>query len=107
MPSLNKSAVTWGPLVWLALATSAFAAIPITVTDLKGRSIEIELVSLSGDSVTFTRTGNAKEYTLPISNFEENSRVLIRKQAELLPAPSPKIEAAVSIGKRRSKGNSY
>ena len=92
---------------WIALATTALCAIPITVTDQKGRSIEIELISVSGDSVTFSPTGNPKEFTLPISNFEENSRKLILKQAELLPPAPAKIDAEVSIGKRRQKKESY
>lgn len=107
MLTRSKSAATVVQLAWLALAATAFGVIPITVTDLKGRSIEIELVSLSGDSVTFCRAGNAKEYTLPISHFEANSQGLIRKQADLLPPPAPKVEADVTIGKRRSKGDSY
>lgn len=94
-------------LAWLALAAAAGAAIPITVTDVKGRSIEIEVVSLSGDSVTFSRTGSAREFTLPINSFEENSRELIRKQAALLPPPVPKISADVSIGKKRKKYSYY
>jgi hypothetical protein len=78
---------------------------PITVTDQKGRAIEIELVSLVSDSVTFRRAG--KEFSLPISNFADASQELIRKEAALIPAVIPKIQPDVVIGKRRQKENSY
>lgn len=79
---------------------------PITVTDQKGRAIEIELVSVANDSVTFNRAG--KEYTLPISNFAEASQQLIRKESDRIPAVIPKIQPDVVIGKRRQKdGSSY
>lgn len=79
----------------------------ITVADLKGRSIEIEVVSVAGDTVTFTRGG--KKFTLPIGNFEEASQTLIRSQT---PAPATaepaKIVADVVIGKRRKdQADSY
>jgi len=100
---------------WAALATSAVGADPLTVTDQKGRSIEIEIVSLTSDAVTFTRKGNPKEFTMPVGQFEKNSQELIRTAAADLPAPAPKpvapvlpkIQADVIIGKRRNKGDSY
>lgn len=90
-----------------ALACTALRAAPITVTDDKGRSIEIELVSLADNSVTFRRQGNPKEFTLPISQFAEPSQQLIRKQASQLPVAPPKIQPEVVIGKRRKLGDSY
>jgi hypothetical protein len=94
-------------LAWIALATAVIAA-PMTVTDLKGRSIEIELVSSVNGSVTFRRVGSPKEYTLPVSNFDQASQDLIRKNAAEIPAAMPKINADVVLGKRRKgKGDSY
>lgn len=78
---------------------------PITVTDQKGRAIEIELVSVVNDSVTFRRAG--KEFSLPIGNFAEPSQELIRKEAGKIPAVMPKIQPEVVIGKRRDKEDSY
>ena len=37
-------------VVWIALLASPLWAIALTVTDLKGRSIAIELISLAGNS---------------------------------------------------------
>jgi hypothetical protein len=92
---------------WIALVSAALGGTPMTVTDQKGRSIDIELVSLSGDSVTFSRKGDPKEFTMPITDFAEISQNLIRKQAALLPTVFPKILPEVVIGKRRSKNDSY
>lgn len=94
-------------LAWMVLESAAFCGTPITVTDQKGRSLDIELISVAGDNVTFSRKGDPKEFTLPISNFAEISQNLIRKQAALMPAAVPKIRPDVVIGKRRSKNDSY
>ncbi len=97
----------FGALVASAtLVANAFAA-PLAVTDDKGRSIEIELVSLVNDSVTFRRSGNPKEFTVPMSQFAEPSQELIRKEASQMPVVVPKIQPEVIIGKRRQKGDSY
>ncbi len=95
-------------VVWLLGAT--FAGHGITVTDQIGRSIEIEVVSVAGDAVTFTRAGTPKKFTLPIGNFDEASQTLIRgqKPAVAAAADSPKIVADVVIGKRRKdQADSY
>lgn len=88
-------------LAWVAFATSAVGGTPMTVADQKGRSIEIELISLANDSVTFRRQGNLKEFILPISNFDAASQELIRKNAAALPPLMPKLQADVVLGKRR------
>lgn len=100
---------------WFALATAAFCGDPLTVTDQKGRSIEIELVSVANDTVTFTRKGNPKEFTMPVGQLDQKSQELVRTAAADLPtvtpkpaAPGlPKIQADVVIGKRRKKEDSY
>lgn len=96
----------------IAMACCVMSASPchaevLQVTDLKGRAIEIELLSLVGDTVNFRRAGNSKEFSLPVSSFAESSQTLIRKSASLIPVPPPKIDTEVVIGKRRSKGDSY
>ncbi|MGL5018880.1 MAG: hypothetical protein ACRDBP_12165, partial [Luteolibacter sp.] len=92
-------------MVCTILSSGLLTAAPLRVTDLKGRAIEIELVSLVGDSVTFSRAG--KTFTLPISNFDEASQGMIRENAAKLPAVLPKIQPDIIIGKRRQKGDSY
>lgn len=94
-------------LAWAVMSGNSLRAAPISVTDQKGRVIEIELVALAGESVTFRRVGDAKEFTLPISNFAEDSQESIRREGARIPAAPPKIEAEVIIGKRREKGDSY
>lgn len=92
----------------LGLFSAVAHAAPLTVTDLKDRSIEIEVVSLSGSNVTFRRPGNPKEFTLPVAQFTESSQELIRKEAAALPAAPPKLSVDVVIGKRRTdKADSY
>ncbi|RYD35068.1 MAG: hypothetical protein EOP87_08005 [Verrucomicrobiaceae bacterium] len=92
--------------LWL-LSAMAHGA-PLSVTDLKGRSIEIDIVSLAGDNVTFRRPGSPKEFTLAVTQFDDASQDLIRKQAAALPAAPPKLSVDVVIGKRRTdKADSY
>jgi hypothetical protein len=92
-------------LVCTVFSCEPLSAAPLRVTDLKGRAIEIELVSLVGDSVTFSRAG--KTFTLPIGNFDETSQEMIRENAAKLPVVLPKIQPDVIIGKRRQKEDSY
>jgi len=108
------------PLVLLTsgvLASSALCGDLLTVADQKGRSLIIQLVALADETVTFTRQGDAKEYKLPISQFDQGSQERIRTQAGEMaasggakaPAAAPyKIQPGVVIGKRRrDKGDSY
>jgi hypothetical protein len=94
-------------LIWVVIFMNPLHAAPITVTDQNGRAIEIELVSAAGESVTFRRTGDAKEFTLPVSSFARESQELIRKEASQIPVVLPKIRPDVVIGKRRHRGDSY
>ncbi len=104
-------------LVWGTLVPAAFCGDLQTVADQKGRSLIIQLVSLSGESVTFKRQGEDKEYKLPISQFDQGSQDRIRKQAEEMAAAGAqkppaaadyKIQPGIVIGKRRrDKGDSY
>jgi len=92
---------------WLMLVVTSSFADTVTVSDQKGREIEIELISVADDSVTFRRAGIPTEYTLPFDNFATESQELIRKHTSQLPVVMPKIQADVVIGKRRQKGDSY
>lgn len=92
---------------WGVISSAGVSAAPITVTDVKGRAIEVELVSLAGSSVTFRRAGNPKEFTLPLSNFADASQELIRTEVAKIPVAVPKIVADITIGNRRQNGDSY
>jgi hypothetical protein len=92
-------------LACVGISSGFLFGAPISVTDQKGRAIEIELVAVAGDSVTFRRAG--KEFTLPIGNFADASQELIRKEAGRIPAVIPKIQPDVVIGKRRQKDDSF
>jgi hypothetical protein len=96
------------PVAGLACAmisSGSLRAAPINVTDLKGRAIDIELVSVAGDSVTFRRAG--REFTLPIGNFDAPSQDSIRNEAARIPVAVPKIQPEIVIGKRRKKDDSF
>jgi hypothetical protein len=95
------------PLLWFFLCADTLVSAPLTVTDTKGRSIEIELISVNDGDVTFSRKGDPKEFTLPLTNFAETSQKLIKTQAALLPKRLPKMELDAVIGKRRRKDGSY
>jgi hypothetical protein len=95
------------PFAWVLILSGGISAAPISVSDVKGRAIEIDVVSLAGSNVTFRRAGSPKEFTLPLSDFANASQELIRTEVAKLPAVVPKIEPDVVIGKRRQKTDSY
>ena len=94
-------------LAWAVISANPLHAGPISVTDQKGPRHRDRAGFRGGDSVTFRRAGDAKEFTLPISNFAADSQESIRKEARRIPAAMPKIQPDVIIGKRRKKGDSY
>ena len=52
-------------------------------TDIEGRTIEAELVSIFRNEVTFRRTGEKREFTLPLSNFAEKDRLFILQEKKI------------------------
>ena len=91
--------------IWAALTLTAVCGPSLSVTNLKGVSIAIELVSLEGDTVKFRRAGNPKDFAMPINQFDEASQKEIRAKAAALPAEKPKIKMDIVIGKRRTDQN--
>jgi len=79
----------------------------LAVKDTKGRALEIELISVVGQDVRFKRVDNAKEFTVPLAQFDEASQGKIKEQAATLPAVLPPFDIDVVIGKRHDEGNSY
>ena len=90
-----------------ALAALAQAGPSLSVHDVKGRALEIELISANAKTVNFRRKDNSKEFTVALDQFDAESQAEIRKQAAALPPVLPVIEADVVVGKRRDKGQSY
>lgn len=94
-------------LLLAALMAPCWAGPMISVSDSKGRSLEIELLAVNGDSVRFRRVDTGKEYTVAMDAFDTPSRKKIRSEAVDLPPEVPPLDVDVVVGKRRSKGNSY
>lgn len=77
----------------------------LVVTDTKGRTIAINLLTLSAkDEVEFTVPEKGKkEHTLAIRFFNEESQAKIRESAKNLKPRYPKVEIEAVIGKRRKR----
>ncbi|HEY8990431.1 MAG TPA: hypothetical protein VIM46_00495 [Luteolibacter sp.] len=89
--------------VFLATLSCALAGPTLTVSDKAGRSMEIELKSVSGDRVSFLRKNDGKAFDLPLATFDSASVARIRThQAELGPA-HPNYGIDVIVDKRRQK----
>ncbi len=95
-------------LVGLLLGPAvALADVEMTVMDLQGRTIMIELVSADDTTVTFRRKGDARQFTLPLDQLDAESKTRIMDEAKALPMVLPSIVPEVVIGKRRQKTDSY
>ena len=95
-------------LFFSLLGTLALTANPIiTVTDTKGRTLEIELLSYVGKEVKFKRIDNSKEFTVPLTQFDGPSQTKITELATTLPMVLPPFDIEVVIGKRSEQGSSY
>lgn len=96
--------------VLLAL-TSAAVAQPLLVESSDGRTISIEVTSIDGDKVTFTKQGDARSYTLPLDRFSATSQNAIKEAAKAPAAVAtgnyPKLDIDLVIGKRGTKENWY
>ncbi|MDP3849276.1 MAG: hypothetical protein Q8Q59_02150 [Luteolibacter sp.] len=79
----------------------------MAVRDTKGRALDIELLSVTGESIRFKRLDTSKEFSVAIDVFDEDSQEKIRKEADSLPALLPPLDVEVVIGKRRQKKASY
>ncbi|MEO8615103.1 MAG: hypothetical protein ABI600_08190 [Luteolibacter sp.] len=79
----------------------------MSVHDVKGRALEIELLSVNGKSVRFRRADTAKDFTVALDQFDADSQAKIIREAATLPTPLPPLIVEVVIGKRRKKENSY
>ncbi|BCU76437.1 hypothetical protein [Luteolibacter sp. LG18] len=98
------------PILACFLLSSAclFAGTELTVKDKTGRSMEIEIVGVTGDKVSFNRKSDGKRFELPLSTFDEESAKQI--SAAKAPAAStsethPNYAIDVVVEKRRKKNN--
>ena len=94
-------------MLYLCAIPALLAGPLLTVKDTQGRALEIELLSVTDKDVRFKRVDNAKEFTVPISQFDEASQAQVKQQAASLPAVLPPFDIEVVIGKRHDEGSSY
>ncbi len=79
----------------------------LTVNDTRGRALEIELLSAVGKDVRFKRVDNAKEFTVPLTQFDGPSQAKIKDEAATLPPELPPFDIDVVIGKRHDEADRF
>ncbi|MEP4079259.1 hypothetical protein [Haloferula sp.] len=94
-------------LTLLLALTGAVHSEPMKVSDTKGRTINIDLLAVAGDQVTFSVDGKNGEHVVPIGRFDEASQKSIREVAKTLKPRYPELDMDVVVGKRRKKGDSF
>jgi hypothetical protein len=91
----------------LFVLTCVATAEPMTVSDDKGRKIDIHLLAVDDNNVTFSVKGRRGGHELTIDRFDEASQQQILEAAKALKPRLPKLDIDVVIGKRRKKGDSW
>ncbi len=94
-------------LLYLTSAFTLQAGPILTVNDTKGRALEIELMSVTGQDVRFKRVDNAREFTMSLAQFDQVSQTKIIEESASLPIVLPPFDIEVVIGKRHDEGSSY
>jgi hypothetical protein len=81
----------------------------IDVKSSEGKAIKIELLELSGETVTFATQGEkgTKEHSLPLTRFDPDSRITILDESKDLPPRLPKLDIEVVVSKKRDKEGYY
>ena len=90
----------------IGMSTLVQAGSTMSVRDINGRALEIELLSVNAKTVRFRRADTAKEFTVSLDQFDADSQAKISQQAATLPPSLPPLGVEVVIGKRRKKENS-
>ncbi|MGC4013195.1 MAG: hypothetical protein QM755_01570 [Luteolibacter sp.] len=94
-------------VVSLFLSSACALAGPVvTVKDKNGRSMEIEVLGVSGDKVSFNRKSDGKRFDLPLSTFDADSVTQLNAKKTEVGAAHPNYSIDVSIEKRRKKQGS-
>lgn len=99
--------------LFISLFASALSAPePVTITDTKGRSISVTLVSLTESTLKCKLAGRSKVTSIPLANLNTHSTNLVKEKiqaAEADAANNIPLDVDVSINKRRknSAGSYY
>ena len=75
----------------------------ISVKDKQGRSMDIELISVTNDRVKFNRISDGKTFEVPLSSFDADSTTKIQSKKSALGDAHPTYEIDVVVDKRRKK----
>jgi hypothetical protein len=76
---------------------------PISVKDKQGRSMDIEVISVTSDRVKFNRASDGKTFEVPLSSFDADSATRIQAKKSALGEAHPTYEINVVVDKRRKK----
>ena len=97
------------PVILAITSLPALAGPVFDVRSSEGKALRIELLEVSGETVTFTTAGEkgGKEHSLPIARFEASSQTRILEEAKDLPPRLPKLDIEVVVSKKREKDGYY
>lgn len=97
--------MTKHPLTSALLVLSSLCAFaePLSVKDKQGRSMDIELISVTNDRVKFNRVSDGKTFEVPLSSFDADSTTRIQAKKAALGDAHPTYEINVVVDKRRKK----
>ncbi|NWK56130.1 hypothetical protein HW115_10955 [Verrucomicrobiaceae bacterium N1E253] len=87
------------------LTQLGFAEI-LTISDKKGRTMIVELVSRQGEKVVIKRLKDNKTFTIDPSTLSEESQQEIKEKLQEVKEAYPPIDATVVVSKRRKSENS-
>jgi len=87
----------------LILSSLCGFAEPLSVKDKQGRSMDIELISVTSDRVKFNRVSDGKTFEVPLASFDADSITRIQAKKSALGETHPTYEINVVIDKRRKK----
>lgn len=75
----------------------------LSVKDKQGRSMDIELISVTSDRVKFNRVSDGKTFEVPLSSFDADSAKRIQAKKAAPGEAHPTYELNVLVDKRRKK----
>jgi hypothetical protein len=96
----------------LLLAVTSLPALAGPVFDVRssdGKALKIELLEVSGETVTFATVGEkgGKEHSLALGRFDPDSQKRILDEGKDLPPRLPKLDIEVVVSKKREKDGYY
>jgi hypothetical protein len=69
-----------------------------TITDSKGRRLEVEIIGRSAESVTFIRESDRERFTVPVSNLSKEDQVFVAGLSMTSPEPPSDQESSSDDG---------